>query len=443
MAKKFLEEIFSVKNDANKKHKIIKCCGIKLKVKKDFVDYLKVMTDSSLYVGIPDNITLQMSFNNDCNCKCKFCSESIATDKSNRQVIPEKWLYEYMLPLYPKTSNIVPTYGEITYCKEGFEYLSWISKNYPHINIFTETNGIAFNDKWAQLASENLINMHFSINAINEDYFKKTVWEKDGVYSLVQNNFNHYLKVLEEKGLSAFKPSVSMVINSTNYETIVEFAKQYVSKGIQFINFYFDNIENETYCGLKHAKSSAVEEALITLIELDKVLNGKVHLFYRLFAPTTEIEKYDCIVEQKDINSLKEKYSDVLELAKDMDLRKLSEERAQIRKQYGKREYTYYEDLTGCTYHQKIHNGYSICSNPWNHLRLRPNGDYNYCSWTPYLHNLKKYIKNDKIDWKKFFNSYYYRKARKNFQKRCYLNCMTKFPEFECISQEELSKKYN
>ena len=449
MSEKFVEKIFSVKNDKNRKHKVVKVLGAKIKFKKinlkQKIEYFKVMHDKSLYVGIPDDITLQMSFNSDCNCKCKFCKESISKSKEDREIIPDKWLYEYFLPLYPKVSHIVPTYGEITACREGYEYLSFISKNYPHINVFMESNGIAFNDKWAKLASENLINTHFSINAINAEYFKKTVWEKDGVYELIQNNLNSYMELLKEKGLFAFKPSVSCVLNSTNYETMTDFLKQYIGRGIQYINFYFDYIENQTgnINIADEEKNQLALKTFMSLIEIERVLKGKVHLFYRLYVPTNKLKEYDDKVAAMDINELNEKYADILELAKDMDLKQLSIERSEIRKKYGKRHYTYYEDLTGCTFHQRVVNGLSICTNPWSHIRLRPNGNYNYCSWIPYFHNLKDHIENDHIDWDKFFNSYYYRLARKNFQNHCYCNCMPKCPGFESINQEEFDKKYS
>ena len=98
----FAQKIFSVKNDNRKTHKIITIAGLKLKVKRDGIQNLKqkiedykIMHDPSLYVGIPNDITLQLMFNNDCNCRCKFCNNYMNLDKP-REVIPDKWLYEYL-----------------------------------------------------------------------------------------------------------------------------------------------------------------------------------------------------------------------------------------------------------------------------------------------------------------------------------------------------------
>lgn len=250
MTEKLLEKIFSIKNDKDRKHKVVNMLGAKIKFKKlnlkNKIDYFKIMHDKSLDIGVPDCLTLQLRFNNDCNCRCKSCFAEGATTKDLKMMSPEM-LYEDLKPLYPKTSNIVPTDGEITFHKEGFEYLSYIHENYPEINIFVETNGIAFNEKWQKLAAENLMRVNFSLNAINEEYFKKTVWEKDGVYEIIKRNLNNYINLLDEKGLGLFRPSVSCVINSTNYEAVDEFVKMALEMKIFSIIFFIDAAENNLY----------------------------------------------------------------------------------------------------------------------------------------------------------------------------------------------------
>ena len=244
MGETLIEKVFSIKNDKDGRHKVVRVLGCKLKLKKidikQKLDYFKIMHDRSLYVGIPDNLSLQLSFNNDCNCRCKFCGEDITHDISKRQVIPKQWLYGDLMELYPKTRNLIPTYGEITFGNDGYDYLSFIHKNYPEINVFIESNGISFNQKWCELAAKNLMKVNFSINAINEDYFKKTVWDKDGVYPLVIKNIENYLAYLKQKNLYAFKPMVSCVLNSSNYETIEDFVKMCLKWQLQVIIFFFD-----------------------------------------------------------------------------------------------------------------------------------------------------------------------------------------------------------
>lgn len=453
---KVLRNIFNVSNSTDKRHKIITILGIKIKVKRyikraiERYKHYKLMNDKSLYVGIPDNLTLQLCFNNDCNCRCKFCYAGIAKNKSEVRVMPENWLYGDFKELYPKTSHIVPTDAEITFKKEGYEYLKFIHENYPHINIFIESNGIAFDDKWAQLASENLMRVNFSVNAINEEYFKKTVWHKNGLFPTIQKNIEHYIEILKEKQLFAFKPLVSSVINSTNYETIEEFVTYWISKGLQQIVFFFDTNENEVYQLYKSKDKSLVNEVVIKLFELERIFKGKVNLGWQLFIPIDNVGYFRNLVYKKDIQEIKTKYPKLVKLIKDFDtLDELYVQRTRLRKERGKKEYTYYEDITNVTYHQKIKNGYSICSNPWHHLRLKPNGDFAQCSWVGYPENLNKYIENGHINWIKVFNCEYFRELRQNFICRDYSwksmgggHCMPNCPSSSYITSAEFMDLY-
>lgn len=107
---KVLKNVFNVSNSTDKRHKSITILGIKIKVKRHIkrvierYRHYKLMNDKSLYVGTPDNLTLQLCFNNDCNCRCKFCYAGIAKTKSEVRVMPENWLYGDFKELYPKTS---------------------------------------------------------------------------------------------------------------------------------------------------------------------------------------------------------------------------------------------------------------------------------------------------------------------------------------------------
>jgi len=401
----------------------------------------KIMNDKSLYEELPDNVSLILGFNNDCNCHCKFCflGKHISRDNSHRLVMPKKWLYEYMLPLYEKTATLDPVFGEITACNEGYEYLSFLNEKYHHINLFTRTNGIVFNDKWSKLAVNSLMRVHFSINAINEEYYKKTVYDKDGIYLTVQKNFNHYLELLKEHNLFAFKPSVSMVINPKNFETVREFIKQYVSKGIQVIYILFDVTE----FGYRNfaPETEEVKDVLITLLELEKVLVGKVAIMlHRLYAPTNNMDKYDEIVNNKNIDELKEKYSDILDLTSDFpSIKELKNQRNRLRKEYGKKELVMCEDVTGY-YSPHYYMGKTICGTPYNAINIHPTGYFSACNYLPMREKITSYIKDDKIDWNEVFNSFHFRNLRYNFRNGVYSECLPNCQGKIAITKSEFEK---
>jgi MoaA/NifB/PqqE/SkfB family radical SAM enzyme len=399
--------------------------------------------DSSLYIGIPDDLTLQLSFNNNCNCYCKFCCEDINREKV--EIIPKKWLYEDLLPLYPKTANLVPTYGEITAQQEGYEYILYIHKNYPEINITVETNGIAFSEKWAKLSVDNLMRVNFSLNAINESMFLKTVWDKKNIYPLIEKNLCDFLRILKKNDKFAFKPSISMVVNESNYQTIVDFIKLGLEKEVQIIVLLVDNnLFLREYKGDKYNKM--FEVIFVTLMEIERLIKDKVFLNYKLFVPINNLSGLQNMVNKVPIEDLMDKYSDIVTMIKNFkSLRELYNECSMIRKEFGKKPYSYKEFLTGSTFHQKSYRGNMVCANPWNHLRLRPNGDTAICSWYPYLkhQNIKNYMKGSLIDFDSYFNSEYRRFLRLNFRKRKYDKCMLNCPAQLHISEENYNKEFD
>lgn len=443
------QKIFSVKNDDRKTHKIITIAGVKFKIKrggiknfKQKIEDYKIMHDPSLYIGIPDDITLQLCFNNDCNCQCKFCANYKYTAQK-RIVIPDKWLYKYFEPIYKKTKNLVPTYGEITHGKEGFEYLSYISEKFPHINIFVETNGILFDKKWRELACDNLFSVNFSVNAIDEKSFKDTVWEKDGVFTVVKRNIQDYINLLEEKGLSAFKPSISSVLNSTNYHNVEEFIKMGLKWKLVKVVFMFDIRENNI-SKLSVKDKENFEKALMTLLELEKLLENKIRLGFRLYMPFKNVDEYEKVVNETPIETLKEKYSEIWDLAKDIDIKKTYLERVKAYKAKNKNLLTYFEFLTGVCWHQKVYKGNAICENPWNHIRLKPDGKLEVCAWRGYRESYKiqQFIENNTINFEKLFNDLFHRKLRKLFAEGNYCGCMKNCPAMQNLSGAEFNEKY-
>ncbi len=441
-----LKKIYSVKDDKRGTHKVITVAGIKIKIRKtnlkQEIEKFIIMNNKSLDIGIPQNITLQLCYNNDCNCKCNFCSIHNDT-KKQRLVMPEKWLYEYFKPIYENTKNLNPTYGEITKGIEGYNYISFICKNYPHINIYIETNGIAFDEKWRELAAENLFTVNVSINAIDEESFKKTVWDKDGIYTLVHKNVQEYINLLDEKGLSAFRPGVSSILNSTNYQNLEAFIKMVLEWKIQKIVFYFDTRENNLN-KLSVKDKENFDIALTKLLEIERILKDKVYLGFRLFMPIKNIEEYEKAVNEIPLETLKEKYSEIWNLAKNLDLKNTYYERVKAYKAKNKKLITYFEFLKGVCWHSKFHNNYTICENSWNHIRLRPDGRLEICAWRGYRdsYKIQQFIENDTINFKKLFNDFYHRKLRQNFKKRDYSGCMKNCPAMANMSLKEYEEKY-
>ncbi len=432
------DKIFSVKNDERNTHKIITVAGLKIKCKKDKIKFknekinrLKqkienfiIMHDKSLDVGIPNNIVLQLCFNNDCNCKCNFCTIYHQQGLASRIINPDI-VYKQLLPLYPKTLTIFPTYGEITHRKEGYEYLKFINEKYHHINIHVESNGIAFDEKWRKLAIDNLMSVNFSINGIDEESYRRTTWDKEGIFTRVQENIKKYIEDLDKNNLSEFRPSFTCVLNSTNYQNTLQFIKNALELGIWKICFYFDCRENSVN-SMQVKDKENFENSLMTLLELEKLLLDKVRVGFRVYMPCKNISEYEEKVAKMSIEDLKAKYSDIWEIVKDFDTYKIYQAKTQKRKEQGKALYSYYIEMAGNCYNQHDYNGTMICENPDTHLRIREDGRLAVCSFIGYKdsYNVYNFMENGAINWNKLFNDEYRRRLRRNFRKGNYKGCM-------------------
>lgn len=421
---KFLKKLLFV--NEQKHHKVVHFLGFKiLSLKKSKWENFMVKYSPFLYVGIPNNLTLQICFNNSCNCACKFCGDTgIARNTKDVQIFPLNWLYKDFLPLYSRCHHLIPTYGEITICKEGFDFLTFIDKKYHQINISLETNGIAFNEKWANLAANNLMRVNFSLNAINEDYYRKTVWDKKGVFPTIMKNFENYLALLDQRGLSEFYPSASMVVNKSNYNTCLDFIKKCLSYKLSVIVLLFDNYL--FYC--KQEEKIWIQNVFRELLEVERVIKDKVFLNFRLFVPFEGLNELEKEVDMLNIWELREKYSDIVTLINDYStLKEVYVKKTRVRKEKKKKYYSYYEEITGPTFHQRVYRNRMICENPWSHLRVYPNGNTAVCSWYPCLdhQNLNNYLVKGKISWRQYFNNPFRRLQRYNFcQKNIFAVCI-------------------
>ncbi len=369
-----------------------------------------------------NNLVLQLFFNSNCNAKCKFCG---VRHLKAEEIAPEV-LYDYLLPLYDKTKVIIPTFGEYTISQNCYNFLSFIAENYPQINIFTETNGINFNEKWQDFSIKNIVRTACSLNAINAKRYQETVWQGQGgeiVYDKIINNLKSYQQKLKDNNMEAFGTRLSMVLNPSNYNDIADFVKLSLELGSMYVTFFFDNSCLE----LSESKSKERRKALKTLIELEKLLQHKYFIFFKLYTPFTindihEVEKEVALISMEELQT---KYADVYELAKDRDYLKEYQKRTEIRKTHNKKPLSLLEEfsITG-SQHNINGTDTKFCTVAHHHLVVYPNGRIRTCAWEDFAKclclkspNIKDFIKNKSINWNKVFNGFYYKLVR-NFVKR-------------------------
>ena len=404
-----------------------------LKNFKIILSYINILffhdKDKNLCSSMEDGL-LRIRITNLCNAKCRYCGIQLWDSDVQKQSLDTKFLYEYCKPLYEKIKILLLTGGDPLFAKGSYEYASFISKNYPKVTMILETNGILFDEKWQDLAISNLISTHFSINASNEYIFQKGCWQGEKgkkAFLTVQENLKLYINKLQKKNLLCFAPDISMVINKDTYQDIYNFVKMGLLAKVKLITFYFDYTENDM--DGNYFKNIESRIALKELMKIERVLAKKFCIGFRLWVPLKELENMQLEVEKIPIEELRKEYAELLELAKDRDMKKEYEDRQTIRKKYGKKEFTFEEDWAP-TLHQIKINSKNICFAPFKELDIYPDAKAEVCGWVIPRINLKKEIKNNYINWDKLFNSIKMKQIRydmlnNNFrlcQKCCPLN---------------------
>jgi MoaA/NifB/PqqE/SkfB family radical SAM enzyme len=387
---------------------------------QDLPEYL---SEPFLHSTMKDGL-LRIRITNKCNAKCRYCG-ILAWPKNIQQMsMRHEILYEYCKPLYEQIKILLLTGGDPLATTESIRYARFISENYPQITLFLETNGISFGEEWKQLALKNLMKIHVSVNASNEDIFCKGCWKGKGgsiAYRKLTQNISDYMALLRENNLEVFAPDVSMVINRDTAHDVLNFVKYALAERLQYCIFFFDYTENNMM-GNYFGNPETSRLALYELMKLERVLAKKFFIYFRLWIPLKEAEMMQPKVDSIPIGELREEYSDILELAKDRSMKSEYEERQTIRRKTGKKEFSFDEDWTP-TIRQTSVKGKDICFAPFNLLDIYPDERFECCSWITPRFDLRRSIRNSSIDWNKEYNNIEMKKLRRDILKDRYDIC--------------------
>ena len=435
---KLLENVLSLKNEYKNgtKYKTLKICGIK--IKKKIGKYGNSICECDLSKYNPDTVAdnqngfLRMRVSHKCNCKCSFCYQQYWSEEDQNATMPNEWLYDYCTPLYERANVILTGGGEITFAKEGYNFCKFLADNYPKVTVSTESNGILYDEKWQNLALENLNMQHFSLNASNPDSFTKHVWKEGGaaIYNKILGNITTLSQKWQDAGMACFTPSISMVVSHENTYDIYDFVKLALKLRLKAAWFFFNQQEG-AFNGEESVFTypETLEPALKELMEMERVLAGKFNLYFRLWLPLNATQKLQAEVESLPIKTLSEKYSELLELAKDRDMIKEWEERNKLREQKGKKLLTIEEDYFASLHNmtKTLINGEkkTICMAPYKSIDIFANGRMDLCGWIKApMANFKDYIKDGKVDWAQILNIPVFQDMREKVLRDDFSYCM-------------------
>ena len=371
-------------------------------------------------------------------------------EEVNHAMLPS-WYYELCRPLYEKLSVVLITGGDAFFAKESYNYMKFLSENFPKITVMTESNGIAFNEKYQQIACKNLFKTHFSINASNSEIFAKSCWDSDDgdtarkIFPFIIRNIKSYLKKLEVEDKLCFAPDLSMVINKDNVDDILNFAELALQLHAGFLVYFFDYTENDMNSDF-FTNPAVSRPALKTLMELERVLAEKVIVYFRLWIPAKEAAAIQQEVEAIPISELNKKYEKFLKLAGNRSVLGELKRRNELRKANGKNELSLVDDISP-TLHLRKAGDSEICFAPWNEIDLYPEGRMDFCSWFHATLNIKDFIQvkdgKEFVDWDEILNSYEYVAARYRILHGDYEGCQTCCPMNSVKNPVEACTKYN
>ena len=395
---------------------------------------------------------LRIRITNACNAKCRYCGVRLTFGDEVNHAVSSSWLYEIFRPLYDRATVILITGGDAFFARESYNFMNFLSENFPKITVMTESNGIAFNEKFQALACKNLFKAHFSLNASNAEVFAKSCWDADDsatakkIFPLIIRNLKSYLAKLDAEGKICFAPDLSMVINRDNAGDILNFVELALELRAGFVVFFFDYTENDMNSEF-FTNPEVSRPALKTLMELERVLAERFIIYFRLWIPTKEAAILQQEVEATPIDELNRKYAKFLELTKDRNIIAEFEQRNAIRRANGKTELSFVDDFSA-TLHLKQNADREICFAPWNGIDLYPNGRADFCCWFQSNVNLQEYIRRDEsgrefLNWDEILNSFEYASARYRILRNDFRGCQVCCPLNSVKSPIEPATKFN
>lgn len=367
-----------------------------------------------------------------CNMQCSFCyQKNWECERQSAADMPAQWIYEYFRPLYERVQEINVFGGEVTFIPEGFKVFSFLSENYPAVTLHLESNGLAFNEKWQDLAVKNLVYVSFSVNAASPGTFARAIWPRGGekAWNKVHENIDNYVKKLRDAGLGAFAPAITMVVSPETAHEIHDFVAMGLRWGCRRIHL----LMNQRFSQCEELEP-VMDWALREMLKMERVLAGKVRLEVNLFLPEELAARMQKEVDALPLERLQEEYAELLQLAAGRNEEEEHRERMRIRKEHGKKSVEKNAEMqtsNGCylTSIATTHGDRKICSPPWKSLCVSFDGMLNPCPWNyKYQTRLQDYIKNDGIDFGALLNCHEFRLMRHNILAGDYAGCMAGCP---------------
>lgn len=384
------------------------------------------------YLSKLDGGHLHLQITSRCNMRCSFCYQKDWDQQRLASAdMPSEWIYEYFRPLYERVQEINVFGGEVTAIPEGFRCLSFLAEKYPHVTLHLESNGLAFNEKYQDLAVDNLMYVSFSVNAATPQTYARAIWPQGGekAWNTVHENIDNYIRKLRAANLAVFAPVITMVVSPETAHEIYDFVVMGLKWGCRRIHLLL----NQRFSRCEDLEP-VMKWALREMLKMERVLSGKVPLEVKLFLPEKIGADMQKEVDSLPIEVLMKEYSELLKLANDRDEESEHLERMRIRMEHGKKHVEKSLEImsscgayfTGITTEDGM---CKVCAPPWKSLYISFDGMVTQCQWNyHYKIKLNTFMKEDGIAWEALLNCPEFQLMRQNILHGNYVGCMAGCP---------------
>lgn len=187
---------------------------------------------------------------NCCNVKCLFCSGDYYSGKAKKYISIANFTKMAKNLRLERMKAVVLSGGEPLMNPDFLEIVSFLYKQFPHIDVIISTNGVLLNKQIAdRLIEYNIKMISVSLNAGRAETYRN-LFNVDRFNDLI-TNIKYYQNLRIKRMGLAPNLNLSFVASYKNIRDLLEFIQLAHNLGVQnvsssYCRFYPENIENGT-----------------------------------------------------------------------------------------------------------------------------------------------------------------------------------------------------
>jgi len=202
-----------------------------------------------------------------CNLRCKFCFQNCFEKKP---CLSDEIIYNRLLPIYSKTKQLLILGGEITIIPGMKDYIIFLKRNFPQLDIWVVTNGLKFDEEWIDLATILGLKVEYSLNATNGLIYSKGLSNGNGekIWEMIYSNLIKLINRQQQEDLHIVNV-ISMVITNDTISDIENFVKLALRLRVN-VKFLYDctGVEN----------TPEIQDSLVKILKLKQICKEKLSI---------------------------------------------------------------------------------------------------------------------------------------------------------------------